>query len=144
MKKKETSIEPLSEITIPAFGYELIREDLFNEILGQDKPDILYWAGKRLARKYPLFTLDEIYEFFAKAGWGNLQLTKEGKRTMAFSLSGDLIHHRLQARTGCSFRLEAGFLAEQIQQQKKVIAECCEEVDKKKSVIQFFIKWEYQ
>lgn len=142
MKKKESSYIPLSELSIPAFGYELIREDLLTEILGHDKPDILYWAGKRLARKYPMFTLEEIYEFFINAGWGKLQLIKDGKRMMAFSLTGDLIHHRLQTRTSYNFRLEAGFLAEQIQQQKKVYTECAEEIDKRNSTIHFLVKWE--
>ena len=142
MKEKDTTFEQQQEISIPIFGYDLIREDVLTEILGQDRPEIMYWAGKRLARKYPLFTLEEIYKFFRDAGWGNLQLTKDGRRTMAFSLAGDVIQHRLQTRTGSSFRLEAGFLAEQIQQQKKVLAECSEEIDKKKSTIHFLIKWE--
>ncbi len=142
MKRKEQEFASLSDISIPAFGYELIREDLLDEILGQDKPDIIYWAGKRLARKYPLFSIEEIYEFFANAGWGSLHLTKENRRNMTFALTGDLIHHRLYAKTNSCFRLEAGFLAEQIQNQKKVYAECMEEIDKKKSTIYFHVKWE--
>lgn len=65
------------ELKVPAFGYELIREDLLNELLGEDTPDILYWAGKQIARKYPLFSINEIKEFFTNAGWGTLELIHE-------------------------------------------------------------------
>ena len=60
----------LTELTVPAFGYELIREDFIEEILGEDAPSILYWTGKQIARKYPLFSFDEIKEFFSKCRMG--------------------------------------------------------------------------
>ncbi|EOR25431.1 hypothetical protein A499_05335 [Niallia nealsonii AAU1] len=30
-------------LTVPAYGYELIREILIPELLGRDTPDLLYW-----------------------------------------------------------------------------------------------------
>ncbi|MCU9614136.1 YslB family protein [Caldibacillus lycopersici] len=132
----------LSEISIPAFGYELIREELINELLGKDGPSLLYWAGKRLARKYPLFTFDEIKEFFIKAGWGSLQLEEQKKNEMELTLTSDLIQYRLHANTNPTFQLEAGFLAEQIQQQKKLYTEAYEHPKKRDGIVSFTIKWD--
>ena len=56
--------------SVTSFGYELVREELLHEILGKDTAEILYWAGKRLARNYPLSSLEEIISFFEQASWG--------------------------------------------------------------------------
>lgn len=130
------------ELKVPAFGYELIREDLLNELLGEDTPDILYWAGKQIARKYPLFSINEIKEFFTNAGWGTLELIHEKKYEMEFTLSSDLIKNRLLTRTGATFQLEAGFLAEQIQQIRKVYTETYEHPKKKNGQVIFTVKWD--
>ena len=50
------------------------------EILGEETPKILYWAGKKLARKYPLESISEIIDFFKQAGWGDLQIVKEKQK----------------------------------------------------------------
>jgi predicted hydrocarbon binding protein len=132
----------INELTVPAFGFELIREELLDDLLGKDAPSVLYWAGKRLARKYPLFTIEEIYEFYANAGWGTLELIEQKKDEMIFSLSGDLIDYRLQNAPNPTFQLEAGFLAEQIQNQKKAYAESYEHPKKRDSVVIFTVKWD--
>lgn len=134
----------LQELSVPAFGYELIREELLSDLLGKDGPSLLYWAGKRLARKYVLFSIEEICEFFKSAGWGNLQLVNQTKDKMEFSLSSDLITFRLNSSTNASFQLEAGFLAEQIQQQKKMYTEAYEHPKKKEGHIIFTLKWDPQ
>ena len=73
--------------TATIFGYELLREVLLPEILGKDTPEILYWAGKRIARIYPVNTLEEIIEFFNRAAWGDLTLKSENKNEMEFELT---------------------------------------------------------
>ena len=78
-------------VTVPAFGYELIREILLPEILGSDSPEILYWAGKQLARKFPLQDFAEIANFFDKAGWGELKVRNEKKNELELELSSTLI-----------------------------------------------------
>lgn len=141
---KKTMDEPiqLSNLAVPAFGYEIIREELLPDLLGKDGPTILYWAGKRLARKYPLFSIDEIYEFFRDAGWGNLQMTNSKEKEITFSLTSELIRQRIEAKTDTTFQLEAGFLAEQITQQKKVYAEAYEHPKKKEGNVIFTVKWD--
>ncbi|WAA11618.1 YslB family protein [Fervidibacillus halotolerans] len=143
MKKKEDAeITNISNVSIPAFGYGLIRDELLEDLLGKDGPDILYWAGKRLARKYPLFSMEEVKEFFLNAGWGVLEIKEEKKDEKLFSLSGSSVSYRLQTNTNPSFQLEAGFLAEQFVQQKKVYAECYEHPRKQSGIVNFTVKWD--
>ena len=142
IKKSVDEAVQINSITVPIFGYELIREDLLNEILGDDAESILYWAGKRLARKYPLFSINEVKEFFINAAWGHLNVIAEKKNEIIFSLTSELISRRLSTKTDACFQLEAGFLAEQIQNMKKVYAEGYEHPKKKDGVIIFTIRWD--
>ncbi|EMG27494.1 hypothetical protein LFLEISCH_10664 [Listeria fleischmannii subsp. fleischmannii LU2006-1] len=52
---------------IPSFGLEILRDYLIPELLGEEAPHILYWAGKDLARKFPLESLEEINSFFKRS-----------------------------------------------------------------------------
>ena len=49
---------------------KLLRDHVLPSILGQHEEDILYWAGKEIARKFPVFTIEELPIFFTEAGWG--------------------------------------------------------------------------
>jgi predicted hydrocarbon binding protein len=137
--EQKTESEPLA---VSAFGYELIREVLLPELLGKDTPEIMYWAGKRLARKFPLASLDETIRFFQDAGWGRLSIKEESRREMELELSSELITSRLKNNPNTTFQLEAGFIAQQLEQQKKVTAEAFEHPNKKSSKIIFTVKWD--
>ncbi|MFK9091251.1 YslB family protein [Bacillus salipaludis] len=128
--------------TISIFGYELIREILLPEILGKDTPEILYWAGKRLARKFPLVDFNQVVEFFANASWGQLEIKKETKNEIDIELTSPLIVSRVKSKAEHFFQLEAGFLAQQIELQKEVIAEAFEHPVKKANKVQFTVKWD--
>jgi predicted hydrocarbon binding protein len=130
------------EHNIPIFGYELIREVLLPDILGKDTPEILYWAGKRLARKYPLENIDDIIHFFSKAAWGVLAVKNEKKDEMEFELTSPLIVSRVKSKAEHFFQLEAGFLAQQIENQKDVIAETFEHPIKHANNVLFTVKWD--
>lgn len=128
--------------TVPAFGYELIREVLLKDLLGNEAPAILYWAGKRLARKYPLSSIDEITAFFISAGWGSLTMLNESKNEMDLELSSPLITNRHKKDEDCFFQLEAGFIAEQIETQKGFICEAFEHPKKRKGKVLITVKWD--
>ena len=132
--------EELRSVSI--FGYELIREILLPEILGKDTPEILYWAGKRLARKYPLKNYDEIITFFANASWGQLVIKNETKDELELELNSPLIVSRVKSKAEHFFQLEAGFLAQQIELQKEVSTETFEHPNKKSNKVQFTVKWD--
>lgn len=126
--------------TIPSFGYEIIRDHLIHSILGKHEEDVLYWAGKELARKFPLFSMDETPSFFTEAGWGIITLEKETKDELHYILTTD-DESSLNIEHRC-FRLEAGFLAEQKQRQIGFLTECYEEKQIKKNMIKFTVKWD--
>ncbi|MFL6554873.1 MAG: YslB family protein [Bacillus sp. (in: firmicutes)] len=128
--------------TISIFGYELIREILLPEILGKDTPEILYWAGKRLARKFPLTDIAQIMDFFTKASWGQLEIKKEKKTEIQFELMSPVIVPRVKSKAEYFFQLEAGFLAQQIELQKEANAETFEHPVKKSNKVLFTVKWE--
>ncbi|MCH6267768.1 YslB family protein [Neobacillus citreus] len=128
--------------TVSIFGYELIREVLLPEIFGKDTPEILYWAGKRLARKYPLESYESLIDFFAKASWGELEIKKETKNELEFELASPMIVSRVKSKAENFFQLEAGFLAQQIEVQKGAIVETFEHPVKKSNKVCFTVKWD--
>jgi predicted hydrocarbon binding protein len=145
MRKEQEAIHHINvdeEIQIPVFGYVLIRDILLNDILGKDSPQVLYWAGKQLARKFPLSEMNEVISFFNNASWGKLEISKQTKDEMIVSLSGEIIKRRLLLNNQCHFQLEAGFLAEQISMQKKLTTEAAEEAKRRASTITLTIKWD--
>ncbi|MGG0186159.1 YslB family protein [Bacillus rhizoplanae] len=142
MSIKKIESESLQNISMSAFAYELLREELLPDLIGKELDAILYWAGRNLARKYPLETIDEVIQFFVKAGWGDLTIIEHKRREMEFKLTGALIKERQQQNRHSSYQLEAGFIAEQIQKQRGVVAESYEEQKKRSDSIMFLVKWD--
>lgn len=124
---------------VTSFGYELIRDHVLTSILGKHEKDILYWAGKELARKFPLYSMDEASSFFSEAGWGSLELEKTTKDSAFYSLQTINLPSSGVSR---SHRLEAGFLAEQQQKVGGYLTECYDEQVKKNGIVHFQIKWD--
>lgn len=125
--------------TISSFGYEIIRDHILSSILGKHEDDVLYWAGKELARKFPCKSQDELIAFFADACWGTLELIKESKDGRIFQLTNDPEILQIKQR---SFKLEAGFIAEQIQLAKGYLTECYNEKREKQQFVMFTVKWD--
>ncbi|TLS39192.1 YslB family protein [Pseudalkalibacillus caeni] len=145
MKKKRTykDLSYSKEIDVSAFGFELVRQVLIPELLGNEQSQILYWAGRRLARDFPLSSIDEVVSFFQQAGWGELRLEQEKKNELTFSLSSELIIRRNREKVPATYQLEAGFLAQQIQEMKNCITESYEsEKGFKNNKLQLFVKWD--
>ncbi|WP_273126657.1 YslB family protein [Metabacillus sp. HB246100] len=143
MKQTERiSKEDLAERQIPAFGYELLREVLLPDVLGQDYANMLYWAGKSLARKFPVTSIEEISEFFHAAGWGDLVLSHDKKNEMEFELTSELISIRFKHENGHTYQMEAGFIAEQLQMMNQHITETYEQLKKRSNKVVFTVKWD--
>ena len=67
------------------FGYELLRDHVLPSILGTHEERYPYIGlGKELARKFPIFSFDELSSFFAEAGWGLLLIDKTIKKRSLF------------------------------------------------------------
>lgn len=130
-----------STASVPAFAYELLKNILLPELLGKEERNILYWGGRNLARKFPLDSTEEILHFFAEAGWGNLTVVEMNKKELTLELSSPLIDKRFQLQENPTFGLEAGFIAEQVQNQRKCITETYETI-KRKNKILFTVQWD--
>lgn len=98
------------------FPLTLLRDSLLPTLTGPDG-DILYWAGKKIAREFILIKDEELSLFFAEAGWGRLSRIKSQKGTQTFELTGPVIESRQKVIEQPNYLLEAGFLAETIQNQ---------------------------
>lgn len=122
---------PFENNMVSIFSKEILRDVLLPDLLGKDHSQILYWAGKQLARKFPLSNIDEVVEFFNNAGWGELQEENHSKNEAEFTLFGHIINRRFDLNEDSEFQLEAGFLAQQIEFQKKRITESAAEPRKK-------------
>lgn len=119
--------------TAEHFGYEIIRDYVLSDILGKHENDVLYWAGKSLARKFPLFALEEACDFFEQAGFGELVAEKSGKDEIVFTLRPFKLDNRC-------FKLEAGFLAQQQQKLSGFLTEAYEEALPKKKMVRITLK----
>jgi hypothetical protein len=146
MSKKEIipGPEQFGDASVPAFGYELLRNQLLPELLGKEAASILYWAGRKLARNYPAQSEEDIENFFAHAGWGDLKLIDSGKAKMVFECHSSLIESRIKDHPNTVlFTMESGFLAEQIQKIHGFIAESYTDIrtGRDKKVI-FTVEWD--
>lgn len=134
--------EEVKRHTVPAFGNELLREVILPDIFGKEYEGILYWAGKNLARKYPITSNEELIFFFLDCGWGKLELQKEKTTELTFELTGTLVDKRLKHIDNSSFHLEAGFLAMQLENQIGKLTEAYVQKKRMKRKVLFTLKSE--
>ncbi|MFC7371300.1 YslB family protein [Fictibacillus iocasae] len=130
-----------SRTGVTEFAYELLRSEILPDLLGKEERNILYWTGRQLARKFPLSSIEEVQSFFHDAAWGTLEMEEASKSEMIFMLTSDLIKQRFENVGTPVFGLEAGFLAEQMQSQKKCITEAYETL-KKKGRVSITVQWD--
>lgn len=104
MNKFESNLEQLKEIEVNGFAYELIREVLLPDILGQDHSSMMYFAGKLLARKFPQESWEKIPEFFHDAGWGTLTMVHSKNRKLSLSSKVHLYQIDLPIKRSHAFR----------------------------------------
>lgn len=137
---KEQQLLPLTvldELDHQSVGYDVLRYISLPQLLGQETHTILYYMGKNLARTLDIQTVEDIYFIFDKLGWGRLELIKERRKSLTFTLMADAVVHRLKAPFQTEFRFEAGFLAEAIHTIYGTECECSEEINHKIHQIQF-------
>lgn len=113
----------------------LLRDRLLPELLQDDESEIIYWAGKALARDVDLTGVMALETFFMDAGFGFLTLTSKKPTEQVWRLDGPVVSARFDENNHASFALEAGFLAQQTQQQLGTGAEAQWEANKQTVVI---------
>jgi len=114
-----------------------LRDILLPLILGDETEGISYWAGKQLATKFPLESIADLSQFFEQINFGQLSLKKQKKNQYFFELTGPIITKRLADFKTPDFQLEAGFIAQTLEQQLQVTAEAKATVENKKRVTIF-------
>lgn len=67
---------------------------------------------------------------------------KEKKDEMRLLLEGEMVAARFRTQEEPTFKLEAGFIAEQMQSQKKLYTESYDEIDKRKKQVTIIVKWD--
>lgn len=117
------------------FALTLLRDRLLPELLQDDESEIIYWAGKALARDVDLTGVMALETFFMDAGFGFLTLTSKKPTEQVWRLDGPVVSARFDENNYASFALEAGFLAQQTQQQLGTGAEAQWEANKQTVVI---------
>lgn len=131
------SLSMIEEFLPTSTGHDVLRYISLPDIFGSEADLLLYFTGRKLARRLDIKTRDDIYYIFQKLGWGQLEMAKERKRSMRFFLMSDEIVKRIKSPVAVDFRLESGFLAEAIQKVMNRQCECTDEVNQRLFRVQF-------
>ncbi|MBZ5984800.1 MAG: YslB family protein [Leuconostoc gelidum] len=122
---------------VNSFALTLLRDGLLKNLLQEDYPHILYWAGKEIARQFPTDALSSVVTFFDNAGFGTIEIASQDSKNQRWYLTGDLVKQRLGLDKSADFSLEAGFLAQQLETQTGAIAEATFKLMKKNEGVSF-------
>ncbi|KGX89046.1 YslB family protein [Pontibacillus litoralis] len=135
----EQLIHRYQNIPSTSISHEVLRSELLADMLGKEAETILYIMGKNLARTYPCQSIEELTPFFDLMGWGDLIVEKQKKKEYHFQLSGAITEARLSYKQPYCYKLEAGFLAQQVALLNEIEAECAYETNKRKKHVQFHV-----
>ena len=141
MQNKSEQIEKIiNHIETTGSGYDLLRYVALPDLLGKDAPIILYVMGKNLARAQAFESIEQIADFFKKAGWGSLEHIKEKRAEDIFKLQTRVISGRHQLKIETDYRLEAGFLAAAMEQIRSFQCECTDEEKPRKNFVELRVQ----
>ena len=137
MEEKRITLSSLDSFSEETAGQDTLRYVGLPELLGEEKDTLLYFLGRKLARNIDYASMDDIFYIFQRLRWGNLDLVKEKKHQITFYLMSDDVVRRLDSPVETEFRLEAGFIAECVQQLFNRPAECAESINNRLYRIEF-------
>ncbi|QVI35360.1 hydrocarbon-binding protein [Lacticaseibacillus chiayiensis] len=101
--------------SVSFFAVTAMRDLMLPNMLGEEQHHILYWSGRDLATKLPV---DEtaLPQLFNQVGFGTLTPLKQKRQERQYLLAGDVVATRIRTYDDPDFQLEAGFLAQSLQQ----------------------------
>lgn len=123
------------------FVNQLYRDFLLPTILGETSEEILYWGGKRIARKYDLASFEDVNSFFETTEFGTLTKIKKRRTEIDFELAGQSVTDRLNSDSQ-EFSLEAGIIAEAVEKETGRTTECELEIDHKNNLVHIAAKFD--
>lgn len=139
MNKKTIPLSLIDEFQATSTGHDILRYIVLPDLLGSNSENLLYFSGRSLARKFEIDSIEDIFYFYQKVSWGNLELLKEKKSEHTYLLMSDEIVKRIQSDINVDFKLEAGFLAESIEMVTNRPCECFETINKRLFQVTFVI-----
>src|SRR5699024_2329659 len=139
MQKSKLPITLLDDFHSTSTCHDIIRYLVLPDLLGHNSETLLYFSGRKLARKIEINDINDIYYFFQKINWGNLELVKEKKNELSLLLMSDEIVQRLKSELLTEFNLEAGFLSEAMELVTGRPSECEVNINKRLFQVNFKI-----
>ncbi|MCW0953162.1 YslB family protein [Weissella ceti] len=122
-----------------AFPLEVLRDRLLPNLFQENESEISYWAGKSLAQTETFSSDAQIIEFFAAAGFGELEALKTTTTHADWRLSGPIVTARAIDGREASFSLEAGFLAQAMEMVLNRSVEVTSELSRKKDYVKLTV-----
>lgn len=116
-----------ADTNTPFFGQLMLRDVVLPDLLGQQSGSISYFAGRDLAMRLPVAD-DQIPALFTALGLGTLAQDKMKLKLRTYTLSGTTVITRIKNFKTADFQLEAGLLAQLIQQKLGMTAEATSEI----------------
>ncbi|WP_051237703.1 DUF2507 domain-containing protein [Lacticigenium naphthae] len=134
-----TQEEKTSQQNTPIDALILLRDNVLPNLFGEDVDAILYWAGKEIARQFPLKNKEDIHYFFHQYGLGELHFVRSKNNRNELKLTGSIISARLK-NPKANFSFEAGILAQQLELLQDVPTESSYNIQPKEDIVLFTIK----
>jgi len=120
--KKSENGESTDTLTENYFAVSVLRDFILPDLLDKDAVELLYWAGKNLSRQL-ILDMESLPDLFNKAGFGNLEITKQTPKSYTYKLTGPEVEQRFDTNNDDpEFSLETGIIAETVE---KTIAAYC-------------------
>lgn len=119
---KDENSENNHQLTENYFAVSVLRDFVLPDLLNKDKLEILYWAGRNLSRNL-ILDMQSLPELFSKAGFGNLEISKQTKASYQYTLTGPEVEQRFDLNNDDpEFSLETGVITETVE--KTIEAYC--------------------
>ncbi|USQ68125.1 YslB family protein [Companilactobacillus allii] len=107
--------ENVDGLTESYFAVSVLRDFVLPDLLDKDTVELLYWAGKNLSRQL-ILDMQSLPELFTKAGFGDLNITKQTKDSYQYTLSGPEVAQRFNVNNdNPEFSLETGIITETVE-----------------------------
>ena len=128
-------MDTMANLENATFPLEVLRDRLLPNLFQENESEISYWAGKSLAQTENFSSDTQIIEFFAAAGFGDLETLKTTTTHADWRLSGPVVTARLVDGREASFSLEAGFLAQALETLLNRSVEVTSDLNRKKQFV---------
>src|SRR5699024_12801397 len=79
MENKKISIADIQQLPTDTIGHDLLRYIGLQDLVAQENDSLLYYIGKRFARKFDINSIEDIALIFHMMKWGRSEERRVGK-----------------------------------------------------------------